>query len=81
MYSALAEREHKTRGRVKISGSRKDLCSKKDFSKTIDWAQGRQYPKGNALNLEGKIVPMSIELTDFEQEAFLWRKNTDCSGA
>ena len=60
LYSALGEREHKTRARVKMSVLWKNLCLKRDFSKTIDWTQGRQYPKGNALTLEGKLFPCQL---------------------
>ena len=56
-YSTLGEREHKTRARVKISVSWKHLSRKTDPSKTINWPQGRRYPKGNALTLDGKMFP------------------------
>ena len=73
-YSALAEREHKTRARVKISGSWKNLCLLRDFSKTIDWTQGRQYPKGNALTLGGKLFPCQLNSQILSRKHFCGEK-------
>ena len=74
LYSALAEREHKTRARVKISGSWKNLCFKRDLSKTINWTQERQYPKGNALTLGGKLFPCQLNSRILSREHFSDKK-------
>ena len=74
LYSALGEQEHKTRARVKISVSWKNLCLKRDLSKTIEWTQGRQYPKGNGLTLEGKLLPGQLNSQILSREHFSDKK-------
>ena len=74
LYSALAEREHKTQSRVKISVSCKILSFLKDFSKTIYWTQGRQYPKGNAPTLEGKLFPCQLNSQILSRKHFSGKK-------
>ena len=74
LYLALAEREHKTQARVKISGSWTNLSNKRDLSKTINWTQGRQYPKGNALTLDGKVFPSQLNSRMLSREHFSGKK-------
>ena len=76
-YSALAEPEHKTWGRVKISVSWKNLCSKRDLSKTIDWTQGRQTSKLEARGKPSTRLPrgrhVETERITHRKDEHAWR--------
>ena len=57
-----------------ISVSWKNLSSLRDFSKTIDWTQGRQYPKGIAQTLEGKVFPCALNSQLLSRKHFCGEK-------
>jgi hypothetical protein len=52
----------------------KNLSSKRDLSKTIDWTQGRQYLKGNALTLDGKLFLYQLNSQILSREHFSDKK-------